>query len=343
MKEATLELQSEARYPWVDSMKFLGIFAIYLGHFENAAGFSYRFVFTYHVPLFFFISGFFAIQKKELTFINFLKKKIKTLVIPYLIFSLISVLLIAIKANSAAGPIKKNLIQVLMGIRNNLPAGSLWFIPCLFVISIIYYLLLKITKNKYVVLVICAGLYIVYEKYLPHKPSWFFNLDSSLRYIIYYASGTILFPIINNFKFQQIKNTKKYLFIIISLLAILYTSLIYFQKYSVFDPLSILLGKISIYRLVFRALIIIYVNILASNIFTKFKLCTNLGKNTLFLCGNEAIAKLLLPECFSLIGLKINIATPLSAYIYTFVLLIVAYYILIPFEKKLFISILSKP
>jgi len=184
-------------------------------------------------------------------------------------------------------------------------------------------------------------LFVVYEKLLPKTPSWFFNIDSSARYIIYYAIGAIAFPIINNFKLNQLKHYQKFLFFTVSTLAIFYTALIYFQKYSIFDPFLISLGKISIFRLVIRALIIIYVNILLCNIFTKFRLCNNIGKNTLFLCGNEAIIKLLLPECLNLIGLKLNLATPLTTYIYTFILLIIAYYILIPFEKKLFQKILG--
>jgi len=97
MNKATVRTQTEVRYNWVDALKFLGIFAIYLGHFEKAAGFSFKFVFTYHVPLFFFISGFFAISKKEITFLSFLKKKLNTLIIPYFVFSFISVLVITVR------------------------------------------------------------------------------------------------------------------------------------------------------------------------------------------------------------------------------------------------------
>ena len=42
------------RIEWVDICKFLGILAIYIGHFGTDAGDAYVFVFKYHVPLFFF-------------------------------------------------------------------------------------------------------------------------------------------------------------------------------------------------------------------------------------------------------------------------------------------------
>ncbi|WP_157930074.1 acyltransferase family protein, partial [Enterobacter hormaechei] len=45
------------RHDWIDYLRFIAIFYIYLGHFGPAAGKLYPFVFTFHVPLFFFISG----------------------------------------------------------------------------------------------------------------------------------------------------------------------------------------------------------------------------------------------------------------------------------------------
>ena len=42
------------RIAWLDVAKAIGIYAIYLGHFGDAAGPAYKFVFQFHVPLFFF-------------------------------------------------------------------------------------------------------------------------------------------------------------------------------------------------------------------------------------------------------------------------------------------------
>ncbi len=54
------------RYDWVDVLKFLGIFYIFVGHFGWNSGKFYYFVFQFHVPLFFFASGFFFKQEKNL-------------------------------------------------------------------------------------------------------------------------------------------------------------------------------------------------------------------------------------------------------------------------------------
>ena len=61
------------RHDWVDALKFLGIFAIYLGHLGVGAGKLYPFVFSYHVPLFFFAAGFFTIKKNDLSIFDYIK------------------------------------------------------------------------------------------------------------------------------------------------------------------------------------------------------------------------------------------------------------------------------
>ena len=45
------------RIPWIDVLRFVGILEIYIGHYAQGAGYLYLFVFSHHVPLFFFVSG----------------------------------------------------------------------------------------------------------------------------------------------------------------------------------------------------------------------------------------------------------------------------------------------
>jgi len=52
MDEVSNKKDATYRYEWVDVLKALGIFSIYLGHFGKATGKLYPFVFEYHVPLF---------------------------------------------------------------------------------------------------------------------------------------------------------------------------------------------------------------------------------------------------------------------------------------------------
>ena len=63
------------RIEWIDICKYLGILAIYIGHFGTDAGSAFKFVFTYHVPLFFFLSGCMDTYDKENNYFKYVWKK----------------------------------------------------------------------------------------------------------------------------------------------------------------------------------------------------------------------------------------------------------------------------
>ena len=77
------------RIVWVDYFKALGIFLIVWGHaFIDFKDLTY-FLFTFHVPLFFFVSGY--LEKTAPTNIkNYIYKVLFTLVSPYIIWNLLS-------------------------------------------------------------------------------------------------------------------------------------------------------------------------------------------------------------------------------------------------------------
>ena len=72
----------------VDIARGIGILSIIVGHFGIPA--IVRVVFTYHIPVFFLITGYFT---KEEPIPLFLRKKVKTLLFPYLLTCLAVILL----------------------------------------------------------------------------------------------------------------------------------------------------------------------------------------------------------------------------------------------------------
>lgn len=79
------------RIEWIDVAKCFGIFAIYLGHCTGDAGKAYEFVYTHHVPLFFVLAGFTEALGAEKSFGKYVIKLIKALMIPWLMFAVISI------------------------------------------------------------------------------------------------------------------------------------------------------------------------------------------------------------------------------------------------------------
>ena len=75
----------KARLNYIDYMKTIGIYLIVLGHMFPKPGTI--FIYSFSVPLFFFISGF--LFSRSETFGSFLIKNIKSLIVPYLFINVI--------------------------------------------------------------------------------------------------------------------------------------------------------------------------------------------------------------------------------------------------------------
>ncbi len=70
------------RFEWIDWMKALGIYLVVLGHFYSIGE---KFIYVFHVPLFFLISGF--LVKKENDYCVFWKKLWYNLAVPMLVMT----------------------------------------------------------------------------------------------------------------------------------------------------------------------------------------------------------------------------------------------------------------
>ena len=79
------------RVKWIDSLRGFAIVLVILGH----AGIPQTmriWIYSFHIPLFFFISGYVFSLKKVNNFKEFLIKKIKGIVIPLICFSFVAVI-----------------------------------------------------------------------------------------------------------------------------------------------------------------------------------------------------------------------------------------------------------
>ena len=289
----------ENRVAWVDCLKFIAIFFIFIGHQSGIAGRFYLFAFSFHVPLFFMISGFFA-NKKDTPFIEFIMKNIKRLLIPFALFTVIVTVFTGLVENESLYFILANIFNNLMGIRNHLTTGGgLWFIMCLFWIVIIYEVLRRLLKKvkfgNYIILLISLVTYMLIKKF-GNAPSVIFNLDSALIYILYYSLGAILYPVINKtyslLKDPQTNNELKniilkYAVIVIFVISSAITTMQFFG-YSLAALVNInfiINHLISIIQTLLLCTFFIFISFFLQNI----KLLCDIGKNTLILCCLETI------------------------------------------------------
>lgn len=143
---------TKKRVYWVDILRGLAMFLVVYGHTSKSEEIKHI-IYSFHMPLFFIISGMSNVFQKNLPLKDFLKKKIKTLIIPYFLLNL--ALLPLSYYNGSIGAIKQfTILEFLLGIlySNNLgcydsPSNATWFITTLFLVEILFYFLKKVLKT----------------------------------------------------------------------------------------------------------------------------------------------------------------------------------------------------
>ena len=190
------------RIEWIDITKALAMFAIVLGH-TLRSGPVQTYLITFHVPLFFFLSGLVFSTKKYTSFSSYLLAKVKTILVPYFAFGLVSVLIFLVFGRFAGDVLEQGIdskwwehfVALLYGntrvfsLQANLP---LWFLPCLFVVQMLYYpidhYLLKKSYSPYIAaagFALLAGL----NYYVFHVFGFPFNMETAVLMSSFFALG----------------------------------------------------------------------------------------------------------------------------------------------------------
>lgn len=123
------------RIDWIDLTKGIAIFLMVCGHTSIPLSIS-NWIWSFHMPLFFIISGILFNATKYPNFNLFIKKRGKTLIIPYIIFSLIT--LLTIHDQTLKEWLYKGWIN----------GCALWFIPVLFFAEIFFFFHYSLHKFK---------------------------------------------------------------------------------------------------------------------------------------------------------------------------------------------------
>ena len=152
------------RIAWVDTAKGIGILLVFLGHLVETS-WPGMWAYSFHLPLFFFLSGFLFTVKDS--FGKFFKKKAKSILLPYVSLGIIICFFAALWdtlfATSVLHPsflttFLKNIFYMV--IQNRF--ATLWYLAVLFWINLVMYLLVRYIKNTWisggiVVILLCLG------------------------------------------------------------------------------------------------------------------------------------------------------------------------------------------
>lgn len=179
------------RIEWLDITKGLGIFLVVIGH-TGIPNVLSAWIWSFHMPFFFLVSGMLFNYLKYSTLFAFIKKRLITLILPYIIFSII----VYIWAKVLNYDLFKLRFNELYYGWNGL---ALWFIPVLFTTEICFYVVKKYCKKVlYIVFAICLFAVLGYFCYL-NNFHLIFKLEVFLTSILFYGVGNLFYKYVIHF------------------------------------------------------------------------------------------------------------------------------------------------
>ena len=187
------------RVYWVDSLKAIGITFVVLGHTRGLSPWEVNYLYSFHMPLFFFISGLLlkrhALDRGLLPYVG---KYARRLFSPYVFFGLLTYIawVLVFRRRSAehmnVDPLTP-LFGMLYGTSDLLLFnGPLWFFPCLFLTALLFYLVTRAKDARVMAALLAAcgvaGFYSV--RALPFRLPW--NAELALTTVVFFGAGYLM-------------------------------------------------------------------------------------------------------------------------------------------------------
>lgn len=129
-----MKMNPSQRMEWLDRAKAIGIFLVVIGHISGIPTLSVNFIYAFHMPLFFFLSGYLYKNNRKSILNRFV-----ILLFSYAIASFIYTIswnLFVNKNNIDWAAEIQRIIYCCYSDRN--PCSVLWFIQCLAVVTLLY-------------------------------------------------------------------------------------------------------------------------------------------------------------------------------------------------------------
>lgn len=137
----------QKRVPYVDIAKGIGIILVVMGHndFALIAPFAHKLIYSFHMPMFFFMSGMFF--KPDMPLLHFLKNRFHRVLKPFLaILLLIFFSSLSFSKMSFLMAVRR-LVKAMYGSGYYIDWVQLWFLPHLFAVSLFAYLFFRVAKR----------------------------------------------------------------------------------------------------------------------------------------------------------------------------------------------------
>lgn len=326
-----LNTSENKRITEIDIAKGIGILLVVFAH-VNYTSPLLEYIYSFHMPLFFVLSGFVFNPKRYSSFSDFLKRRVKNLICPYILFAFMSVLIecvIIIYGNGFSVDTLKTLCDGMINILVSRGSADffnapLWFVLCLFTIEIIYFFISKLRVNLIVtisMILIVLGWFLESEYFnLFDNKSLPWSIDSALFALGFYALGNLLShkSKLCTYLFSDGKN-KSLIIICIVVICI-----------AVGFPLALANGKVSLGSKILNNGFIFYATgiigtllvVSVSVLLKKSRFLTWCGQNSFYIMAVHYVCRVLLRYVYKLFDVPLYDKTSLKETILPYIIVL---------------------
>lgn len=334
---------SKQRYNWLDIMKLIAIWLMYMAHYDSMGRFGIIGMYSV-LGILFFSSGFTAYTRQDRPLFEFVKGKFFSIMVPYFLFCFLTLAIRAFILEMPLGEIITWTRGILSGVRNKVPLAAMWFLPCLFCMEIYYHVLSRLLKNRWLVLAVCAAISF-WVKMVHEGPEYLWGVEVAGRYLIYYAMGDVFSHFWRARQGKAFGPAAKGIFALLAAGSFylfyvnFYFGLTYFPSLAGIEEAPY--WMLSLLTFLYQCSAVVCAMVLGFA-FQNIELLCGMGRMTLVLCGTEQIVKVLVPMAFEAFGLNIPDGGGAVMVLQAFGMMLVAYYIFARPIQKYFPWMLGK-
>ncbi|MCI8955886.1 MAG: acyltransferase [Eubacterium sp.] len=277
----SLEVQSRKRIEWIDIAKAVAIILVGVGHYSCPYPLQI-WIYTFHMPLFFILSGC-TINIEKYTFGKFILRKAKAFLLPWVLAVCVNIafqefcLAIGISANHSK--ISSIPFRLLFNMRPGEWDPIYWFLPCLFITEAVVYWILKIFKSQKQIIGVVIALGVCayfYQKFVNILLPWEVDL------LPVTCCFLLIGYLIKKYYMKMFERVKRINQLFACLICIISGSLLgVFNVHITGAPIDIASGRYGIVPLMFVAAILLSIGIIILCTFVHSKLINYIGQNSL--------------------------------------------------------------
>lgn len=218
------------KIPFISFLQFIGPIFVIIGHSSNLLVdektaywlFSKTWIYSFHMPLFFFVSGYLFKHNGGIRdgILNFVIKKFKRLIIPYIIWNAMFFVPKFLFAEYTVDQVQFSipyLIKVFFSPRENI-LGHTWFLFALFEVFLCSILLIRVKSKCLKVLV---SVFLLVLRFIPINTT-VLALSDLRQELIWFWCGMILGELDLNIFMGAIKQHKKFFMSSTAIVSVLY-------------------------------------------------------------------------------------------------------------------------